>query len=53
LRHSDPKVPGYLLKRCHDSAPAAYWKGVRYIEYRDWWAILNLTLYDEPNRKYV
>ena len=30
-----------------------FWSDVRYIEYKDWWDILNITLYDECTKRYL
>ena len=53
IHHLNSKVPGYLLKKCHDEAPKHFWKDVTYLNYKDIFKSLKLMLYDEINGIFI
>lgn len=55
IHHYDPKVPGYLLKQCHDEGDPTFWEDVAILDMRNrsFWNCLALTTYDEGSGKYI
>jgi omega-6 fatty acid desaturase (delta-12 desaturase) len=53
IHHYSSIIPGYLLRQCHEEAPEGLWDGTHVLSYKDMYASLFYTLYDEPSGLYV
>ena len=43
---------GYMLRACHEAAPAEFWEEVVYLQPKQMWRSLFLQCYDESARVY-
>lgn len=55
IHHMNIRIPGYMLKACHDEAPKGLWDelGLQKHSSQDLWSSLFLTLWDTDSGKFV
>ena len=55
IHHANIKVPGYLLRKCHEDAPENTWKnvGIKYLEVNDMMDSIYMTLWDSAKKTFV
>ena len=52
IHHFRTRIPGYMLRRVHDTAPEGMWDQIVTLHPRDMWRCLWLTVYDDFQGKY-
>ena len=53
IHHFRTKMPGYMLREVHESAPAGMWAEVVYLQPRDMWRSLQLQVWDDREQRYA
>eukprot|EP01127_Copromyxa_protea_P004466 TRINITY_DN14325_c0_g1_i1.p1 TRINITY_DN14325_c0_g1~~TRINITY_DN14325_c0_g1_i1.p1 ORF type:complete len:347 (-),score=54.99 TRINITY_DN14325_c0_g1_i1:411-1451(-) len=53
IHHYSSIIPGYLLKKCHEEAPAGLWEGTTVLTPSEMFEALFYTLYDEKTGRYL
>merc|ERR550537_1881634 len=53
IHHARTRIPGYILRTCHERAPAGLWDAVTVLSYRDMWRSLWLEVWDEKGETFT
>lgn len=52
IHHLRIRMPGYMLGKCHEDAPAGMWDSVVVLSYKQMWDSLFMQVYDEDKGTY-
>merc|ERR550537_1135049 len=47
IHHARTRIPGYMLRKCHEDANPSMWKNVTRVGLAHMWRLLNLTIWDD------
>ena len=53
IHHARTRIPGYMLRACHERAPQGLWGAVTVLSYTEMWQSLWLELWDGTGEKYT
>ena len=53
IHHARTRIPGYMLRACHESAPEGFWAAVPVLSYHDMWQSLWLEVWDDSEQRYT
>ena len=52
IHHFRTRIPGYMLRKCHEGAPPGMWDGVPFLSWADLYRSLLVQCYDIDSRQY-
>jgi len=53
IHHLRTRIPGYMLREVHESAPTEYFENVPVLGAKELWRALFLQIWDDENQRYV